>query len=613
MPLADGDVFAGYTIVRLLGSGGMGEVYLAQHPRLPRRDAVKILTAKVSANSEFQARFSREADLAATLYHPHIVGVHDRGESDGQLWISMDYVDGTDAAQLVRDHYPDGMPLEVVSTIVSAVAAGLDYAHERGLLHRDVKPANILLTQPDRQGQRRVLLADFGIARELADPGGLTATNLTVGTVAYAAPEQLTGSDIDGRADEYALAATAYHLLTGAPPYQHSNPVAVISKHLTADPPRLGPQRPELASLDEIFSTALAKEPNLRFERCSDFAKALTDRISTIAGADRVDHAEPGTLDSIATSDELPPQSPRRTPTLIATAVIAAVVLIGLIAVAATHFHIFGKTPSASRPSTTFSGLATPAASEPVLDGTYRLDRDETKETTNGQATPNTDMPTWSEWIAFRSACTPSGCVARGTSLQYDNHQIASATANPIVWHFTDGHWQTNDQGSATCSANKQILAAHSENSTVSLTPQPDGSLQGTETDTIVTNECGAQGAVIVFPIIVMRVGDVPPGVTVADPTSADNPTPPPPTAPPGPGGPITVGAPCTAMSKLALDSARQSVVCMDTTWRLAPNFSDVNSPATHCEHPGSKSISGDGYLLNCYSDTHDWGLYHGG
>src|ERR1700677_5410700 len=149
MPLSSGTDFAGFTIMRLLGSGGMGEVYLAQHPRLPRRDAVKILTAKVSANSEFQARFSREADLAATLYHPHIVGVHDRGEFDGRLWISMDYVEGADAAQLMRTRYPDGMPAADVCAIVTAMAGALDYAHQRGLLHRDVKPANILLTEPE--------------------------------------------------------------------------------------------------------------------------------------------------------------------------------------------------------------------------------------------------------------------------------------------------------------------------------------------------------------------------------------------------------------------------------------------------------------------------------
>src|SRR5271163_378583 len=267
MPLGNGESFAGYTIMRLLGSGAMGEVYLVKHPRLPRQDALKILPAHVSADTNFRDRFNREADLAATLYHPHIVGVHDRGDFDGQLWISMDYVEGADAAQLTRTRYPDGMPAADVCAIVTAMAGALDYAHQRGLLHRDVKPANILLTEPE-DGERRILLAGFGIARQLADVSGLTATNMTVGTVSYAAPEQLMGADIDGRADQYALAATAFHLLTGTPPYQHSNPVAVISQHLNATPPKLSDRRSELAHLDPVLSKALAKDPSDRFRRC---------------------------------------------------------------------------------------------------------------------------------------------------------------------------------------------------------------------------------------------------------------------------------------------------------------------------------------------------------
>ena len=151
MPLAGGDGFAGYTIVRQLGSGGMGEVYLAQHPRLPRRDALKLLAREVSADESFRERFLREADLASTLWHPHIVGVHDRGEYDDQLWISMDFVDGNDAGHLLVERYADGMPVDLVVEIVAATASGLDYAHNQGLLHRDVKPANIMLTHLGEQ------------------------------------------------------------------------------------------------------------------------------------------------------------------------------------------------------------------------------------------------------------------------------------------------------------------------------------------------------------------------------------------------------------------------------------------------------------------------------
>src|SRR5271167_2629103 len=289
MPLNNGDVFAGYTIVRRLGSGGMGEVYLAQHPRLPRRDALKVLPAALTADNEYRQRLSREADVAAELWHPHIVGVHDRGEFEGQLWLSMDYVEGTDAAELLRSRYPSGMPKALAFEIISAVADALDYAHQRGLLHRDIKPANILLADSDAKG-RRIMLADFGIARQVGDISGLTATNMVMGTTAYAAPEQLLGKEIDGRADQYALGCSAFHLLTGAAPYDNSNAAVVISHHLSAPPPLIGERRPDLVDLNAAISKVLAKDPATRFPSCSDFATALTGRPSvgvadTVAGA----------------------------------------------------------------------------------------------------------------------------------------------------------------------------------------------------------------------------------------------------------------------------------------------------------------------------------------
>src|SRR6476661_2842059 len=261
MPLSDGATFADFRIVRRLGSGGMGEVYLIQHPRLPRRNALKILSADPSADPDYRARFNREADLASTLYHPHIVGVHDRGEYNGQLWLSMDFVDGQDAGRLLASRYPAGMPVDMVLSIITAVASALDDAHRQGLLHRDVKPANIMLTHVDDDGEQRILLTDFGIARNVDDISGLTRTNMSVGTVAYSAPEQLMGDEIDGRADQYALAATAYHLLTGTQLFPNSNPAVVISRHLNAVPPPVSTMRPDLAALDPVLANALSKDP----------------------------------------------------------------------------------------------------------------------------------------------------------------------------------------------------------------------------------------------------------------------------------------------------------------------------------------------------------------
>ncbi|OBG91809.1 serine/threonine protein kinase [Mycobacterium sp. E136] len=282
MALEEGDTFAGYTVVRPLGKGGMGEVYLVQHPRLPRYEALKILPVEFTVDREYRERFNREADMVARLWHPNIVGLHDRGEFDGQLWITMDYVEGTDAGQVLRERKGAGLPPDDVVRIVSGVADALDYAHQRELLHRDVKPSNILLAQ-DGQKYSRALLADFGIARWVQDSSGLTATDMTVGTVAYAAPEQLMGQALDGGADQYALAATAFHLLTGQQLFQHDNPAVVISNHLTAQPPAIGERIPELSGLGPAFERALSKSPADRYDTCTEFAEAMAEGLSTVA------------------------------------------------------------------------------------------------------------------------------------------------------------------------------------------------------------------------------------------------------------------------------------------------------------------------------------------
>jgi len=426
MPLAPrpfdaGTIFAGYTIVRRLGSGGMGEVYLAQHPRLPRQDALKVLRPEVSADGEYRERFHREADIAATLWHPHIVGVHDRGEFNRQLWISMDYVDGTDAGRLQHDRYPEGMPAAEVAEIVAAVADALDYAHQRNLLHRDVKPANILVAKDDQ----RILLADFGIARWVDDPSGLTATNMTVGTVSYAAPEQLMGGQLDGRADQYALAATAYHLLTGSPPFHHTNPAVVISQHLNATPPVIGDRRPELAPLDPVLAKALAKDPDDRFERCADFARALAHQV----GADQPD----------ATRLSRAAATPKATRSLIRPSVIIPAVLAILLVVAIGFAMLelnraddekaappVGTTSATSRvtplpppPEPPPSPSASPPSTSPPM----------TTPTTTAAAAPV---------AAIGADCSPlgsTGTTASGATAYCSTLQNTNAT----IWSLTQG------------------------------------------------------------------------------------------------------------------------------------------------------------------------------
>ncbi|MUL68354.1 hypothetical protein BOO86_28055 [Mycobacterium sp. CBMA 234] len=301
MSLETGATFAGYTVRRLLGSGGMGDVYLVQHPRLPRLDAMKVLRETATTNDEFRIRFEREANIAAGLWHPHIVGLHDRGEFEGRLWITMDYVDGTDAAQLVKYDYPNGLPLELVADIVKAMSSALDYAHQRGLLHRDIKPANILLSNIDGD-ERRIMLSDFGIARQIGEVTGLTSANLAIGTVSYSAPEQLMGGEIDGRADQYALAATAYRLLTGQTPYQDTNQIAVISQHLSAPPPNASDLKPWLEPLDEVLKKAMGKSPDDRFDSCTKFARAFERQAELVT--------ESPTLNLRTAELRLPPVTP---------------------------------------------------------------------------------------------------------------------------------------------------------------------------------------------------------------------------------------------------------------------------------------------------------------
>lgn len=360
MTLGTGDVFAGYTIERLLGSGGMGEVYLAQHPRLPRREALKILRQDISTDETFQQRFIREADSIAALEHPNIVTVHDRGEMDGRLWIATQFVNGTDAANLLRERYPSGIPVDEAAAITTAVADALDHAHDRGLLHRDVKPANILLTEPDRDGNRRTYLADFGIARPLDDPAGLTATNFTLGTFAYAAPEQLMGKAIDGRADQYALAATAYHLLTGTTLFPDSNQIAVISQHLTQPPPAPSATRRQLAPFDAAFGRALSKDPADRFPCCRDFARAMT-AASAQSGASSLP-TDPTQEAPVSGTQPAFSSVSRRSPKLIATALAAA--LLAAATVGAVIWRPWTPSPESTLPSPT--STSPPAAAQPT-------------------------------------------------------------------------------------------------------------------------------------------------------------------------------------------------------------------------------------------------------
>ena len=274
MPLVIGATAAGFNIVRQLGYEEFGELYVAEHPRLPRQLVLHLIPAETSVDLDYRERFNQESDQAAALWHPNIAGLIDRGEFEDQLWLSSEYIDGFDAAQLLGESHSDGMPRRMVIEIVSAIAEALDYAHDQGVVHRYVNPGNILVSKSPAD-RKRIALTGFGVARPEGAHNTLTRAGMFIGSASYTAPEQLMGDELDGRVDQYALAASAFHLLTGSPPFAHFNPSVVVSKHLNERPPRPSDVRPDLIEFDAIFARALSQDPTDRYRRGRDFAKAL--------------------------------------------------------------------------------------------------------------------------------------------------------------------------------------------------------------------------------------------------------------------------------------------------------------------------------------------------
>jgi WD40 repeat protein/tRNA A-37 threonylcarbamoyl transferase component Bud32 len=268
-----GTELAGYRIESLLGWGGMSVVYLAEDLRLKRRVALKLLAARLAEDESFRDRFLGESELAASIDHPNIVPIYEAGTTENLLFIAMRYVEGRDLkARLQRGRLD---PADAVG-IVAQVASALDAAHARGLVHRDVKPSNVLLdtgARPD--GSDHVYLADFGITKRVSEETGIGDDGHLMGTIDYVAPEQIAGEEIDGRADVYSLGCVLYECLVGQPPFQRDSDLAVVFAHLETESPAPSEQRPELpAALDAVIARALAKEPEQRYASCRELAGA---------------------------------------------------------------------------------------------------------------------------------------------------------------------------------------------------------------------------------------------------------------------------------------------------------------------------------------------------
>src|SRR4051795_6616478 len=263
-----GQVFAGHRIEAEAGRGGMGVVYVATHLALNRRVALKLIAPDLAADEGFRERFKQESMTAASIDHPNVIPIYHAGEEDGKLYITMRYVEGTDLrAMIARD---GKIPARQAAEIVSQVAAALDAAHQHGLVHRDVKPANILIGEA---GQ--AYLTDFGLTKHAGSRSGLTKTGMFVGTLDYIAPEQLQGGPVDARVDVYALGCVLYQVLTGTVPFPRDTEPAKIWAHMQEEPPSVVASHPDVpAQFEQVIHRAMAKKPEDRYPSAGDLGRA---------------------------------------------------------------------------------------------------------------------------------------------------------------------------------------------------------------------------------------------------------------------------------------------------------------------------------------------------
>jgi serine/threonine-protein kinase len=316
---AVGETFGAYAIESVLGRGGMGAVFLATHERLERKVALKVVAPELAADDAFRARFLRESRLAASLDHPNVIPIYDADEIDGVLYLAMRYVSGPSLQALIRAR--GRLSLAETLSVVEQTARALDAAHRAGLVHRDVKPGNVLLAEPGDH----VYLCDFGLARR-ASAEGLTHTGTFLGSVDYCAPEQIQGRPLDGRADVYALGCVLFHCLVGHPPYPRETEFLVLQAHVSEPPPLVSSVRDDLPrALDDVVATAMAKHPDGRYATAGALANA-----ARAAGAEVVDAedtraaATPAPPDAVTRLVEQRAGAGRRRVWAIAAALVAA-------------------------------------------------------------------------------------------------------------------------------------------------------------------------------------------------------------------------------------------------------------------------------------------------
>src|SRR6266852_6295623 len=375
-----GTEVGGYRLESVIGRGGMSVIYLAEQLRLGRKVAFKLLAPELARDERFRERFLRESRLASTIEHPNIIQIHDAGEADGLLYIAMRHVEGPSLKELIARL--GSLGLGRVIYIVEQIASALDLAHSRGLVHRDVKPANILLDE----ASDHAFLTDFGIAKQTT-ARGLTSTAMFVGTMEYCSPEQIEGQPVDARTDVYGLGCVVVESLTGSPPFVNETEVALMHAHLSTPPPSLTSRRPEPPiGLNAVVARSLAKDPDTRYQTAGEFAAALREgaahtgasTVGRVAASDAEDPApsvfdttrEPQAVSASLGSDAqetgspspaftVPPAAGRPRRKLTVPIAVAAALLVGIVGAAAGILLTrSGSSASGASPS----GTATMAA-----------------------------------------------------------------------------------------------------------------------------------------------------------------------------------------------------------------------------------------------------------
>ena len=337
--LESGGVVGGYRIESLLGRGGMAAVYLAEDGRLKRKVALKVLSPELAADDAFRRRFVDESERLASVDHPNIIPVYEAGQDGDHLFIAMRYVDSTDLKELIASE--GHLAPERAIAIVTQVAGALDAAHAKGLVHRDVKPANVLVAVGSgADGSDHAYLSDFGLTKRTQETSGLTKTGSFMGTIDYVAPEQIGATGVDGRTDQYALACVLFQCLTGRTPYPREDDAAILYSHLSEPPPSVTEAVPGLPRMiDAVLAGGMAKEKDDRYGSCLEFARAARSALFGPSGETTVEPsatASPG-VPSAPTSaviaapalvEEPPPERRSRRNAVIVGAVILALGLV---------------------------------------------------------------------------------------------------------------------------------------------------------------------------------------------------------------------------------------------------------------------------------------------